>query len=113
MKKEQIEIIVNDYFGNADHHFSVNMIGRIAYISIAYRDFKPENTVFSELVTLIPMSRIEIIERSYSDETKLNILQEMMDEDVIVETESNEECYRKVPLAVYIEEKLFDRTINI
>lgn len=107
MEKSEIELVVAKYFGANEYEVDVQHCGKIAMVDVKYKDFKPMVIVRRELEDMIPMARVNISERYFSDDVIKDELMKLYDNDVEVVDGG-----RKVSLIVLIEEKLFDKGIG-
>lgn len=107
-----IEDIIRTYFGDALVDVNVTMIGRFAITSISYEDFKTKRTVRRELEEKIPNIEIEGLERLYSRKVKMNILDELLDQDEDIYIKEPNGSLRKTNIGLLIEEQLYHRTLQ-
>jgi hypothetical protein len=107
----EIQAKVSSYFGNVDHSVQVMMVGRIADAIIWYQDFKPARIVRRELEEKFENLNISEIKRTYSDKTRLAILQELLDADETIYLPYEDGSLRPLCIGALVEEKLYHRSL--
>lgn len=103
---------ITAYFGNAKCNVAVALVGRIADATITYFDFKPVRVVRKELEEQFPDITISEIHRKYSQEAKMVIMRELVNEDPEIFLPYEDGSLRPLCLGELLEEKLFHRTMS-
>ncbi len=99
------------YFSGVKCHVAVALVGRIADASITYYDFKPVRVVRKELEEKFPDVTVSEIHREYTHEAKLQIMQELVDEDPEIFLPYEDGSLRPLCLGELLQEKMFHRTL--
>lgn len=103
---------IASYFGNVKCNVSVALVGRIADATINYIDFKPVRVVRKELEEQFPDITISEIHRQYSNEARLQMMQELVDEDPEIFLPYEDGSLRPLCLGELLQERLFHRTLK-
>ncbi len=107
----EMEGKINAYFGNAKCNVAVALVGRIADAAITYYDFKPVRVVRKELEEQFPDITVSEIHREYSREARLQMMQELVDEDPEIFLPYEDGSLRPLCLGELLQEKMFHRTL--
>lgn len=102
MKEKEIENAINSIVGDSLKEKDVTVVGNLVFVSLTYIDFLPEHNVRNMIEDVIPLCKVESIERIYSDNAIMHELMDMYKEGVIVPD---------IPLYASVEERLFSKAI--
>ena len=109
----EIEKSVAKYFSPQSCSVEIALCGEVADAIITYYDFKPTSVVVKELYQLFPFLRISEIHRIYSAEAQMSVLRQLADEDIRVYVPYDDGSLRPLRMGEIIEERLFNREINL
>lgn len=100
------------YFAGTDCSVNVVLVGRIADVTISYRDFKPVRTVRKELEEKYPDISISEIHREYSNTAQMAVMQELINEDLEIFLPYDDGSLRPLCLGELLQERLFHRSLQ-
>lgn len=107
-----IETKIKEYFGETDCSVQIFMVGSIADAIISYKDFKPVRQVRRELEDAFPDLNIGEIHRSYSNSSRLAVMQELLDADEQIFLPYADGSLRPICLNELVEERLYHRILK-
>lgn len=109
---KDVEKKIEEYFNGVEHKVSVTMMGRTADADISYVDFKPTRKVRRELEDLIPNLEIMSLDRTYSKEQYLNIIDEIASQSREIYVKEADGTLKPTDLMLLLEEELYCRTLT-
>lgn len=107
-KTEEIKTYIREYVGENIKELSVHLIGNIAWIGLAYTDFKPERTVRRAIEDKFPLARFEQITRELSEEGKHRAVEVFADTHEEIYLKDADGALRPVDFLSYLESQMFD-----
>lgn len=103
-EEKEIELMIDNYIGDHLETKDVSRIGNLVYVRLTYKNFLPEREVRDKIESMVPLCKVERIERIYTEDVIRDTLMQMYKEGAT--TGGGD-----VPLFALVEERLFTKAI--
>lgn len=110
--ERDVENKIKEYLGESARSVNVVMVGRMACVNITYEDFKPVRRVRRDIEDMIPNVEIEHVERLYSKDRYLKVIEELSLKNVEIYVKESDESLKKTNFALLLEEELMFRSFE-